>query len=840
MPALTVKEMVLLHLSKYKRYHDRRAVPEEITQKGIAEAVGVQRSHISVELKRMREEKGWVEEKKAHAGPGNQKKVYFTTPAGDERVRDILSALENRKIYFEGEEQALRGPQAVDYILRKTDVPYPWAVREVMRSRRISLDTIRRPSKRAYSTPMPVVKRIYGRDRELEKLSGWYQGRTPILTVVGTGGIGKSTLAASFASGLKDPVMWYSITEEGQSSILEEMSVFFRKNEDDTLSLYLSSQTEDMKRIEDAIAGISRTYLLVIDDYHLADRRTRDQLEMIKRALSRPNSRGKMIVLSRAIPDFYTRKDVSLDGVVEELFLRGISQRDALALLRGIGIRVDEEAFNEAYSVSAGHPILLQMAAASGGDPKEMKAKVMAYLTEEFYMNMDSEERAILARLSAFGKPVPSEAFLYTEKDVEALHRLLRRGLTHYNQKGEYFVHEIISALFLSRRKLRKEHLAAAEYYRETGRREHLVDVLNHLIKAGDFEEAEREIKRNLHTMLAYGQADSLREMLESTPETPVFLSAMARATADAHKTDQALKLAERAVSIADKETLAYTLRNRGIIQAIMGDYAAAEKSFRKALEYAGDMGEKMRTQRSLGGMALVFLGKYSEAEALEREAMEYFGEQGNREEEAMARMELAMATARQGRLEESVKLLRECAEYYENERFYRNLGNTYNQMAMYEAYLGKREEARRHFEMAALYGEMIGNLRTVGFALMNSADNYAEMKNGEKALAYAERARKIFQEIGASNHAAVAMCVIAKAHLINGDDETEEAYAQAEKELLEAGERELLAEVYCERAELEDDTDVKKRMYEKAAALYLELQKKEKAEKIRRKSEEI
>ena len=541
-----------------------------------------------------------------------------------------------------------------------------------------------------------------------------------------------------------------------------------------------------------------------------------------------------MLVLSRSIPDFYTRKDVSVEENVGETFLRGMSMEEAALLLRGTGANLGDEEFQEAYSVSAGHPILLQMAAISGGDIKEMKARVTTYLMEEFYLKMDGEERAVLARLSAFRKPIPSEAFLRTEEDVEALRRLLRAGMVHYNQKGEYFVHDIIRALFMTRRNLTEEHRAAAEYYRELGEKEDKVEVINHLIKAGDYALAEKEIRSNIATILSYGQARTLLEAMETAPQTPVFLSARARAIANSEKASAALEIAEKAVSISGEDSMYFSLLNLGAIRSRYGDYTGSEIAFRDALQHANTEYERMTAQRFLAGMALGFQHRYAEAEALERESMEYFKNAGLLDEEAMTKTELSVSLARQGHLKESLALLRDAAEYFERERMYRNLGVVYSRMAMYEAYLGNREGARRYFEVAALYGEMTGNMKLIGISLMNSADNYIFLGNPEKAESYAARARKILMDVGSAEDVAIALSTLFKAHLMMGAASADEEFETVETELIKGGDMSVLAEFYCETADIERRAEKKRNLYEKAMKIYEELGDEQKQQEIR------
>jgi len=50
---LTVKEKILLHLAYFSEHHNDHRVPREVSQKGIAEAVGISQKHLSQYIRPM-------------------------------------------------------------------------------------------------------------------------------------------------------------------------------------------------------------------------------------------------------------------------------------------------------------------------------------------------------------------------------------------------------------------------------------------------------------------------------------------------------------------------------------------------------------------------------------------------------------------------------------------------------------------------------------------------------------------------------------------------------------------------------------------------------------------
>src|SRR5438552_19043206 len=79
---LTVKEKILLHLAYFSKHHNAHRAPREVSQKGIAEAVGISQKHLSQYIRPMIKE-GLVLERSSYILEGRQRqKVYFLTELG--------------------------------------------------------------------------------------------------------------------------------------------------------------------------------------------------------------------------------------------------------------------------------------------------------------------------------------------------------------------------------------------------------------------------------------------------------------------------------------------------------------------------------------------------------------------------------------------------------------------------------------------------------------------------------------------------------------------------------------------------------------------------------------
>src|SRR3972149_8201844 len=79
---LTVKERVLLHLFDYTKFEDAYDVPPEVTQAGIARAVGIRVHHVTQYVKPLLAEEFLIERTGHVQRHARRRKTYFLTPKG--------------------------------------------------------------------------------------------------------------------------------------------------------------------------------------------------------------------------------------------------------------------------------------------------------------------------------------------------------------------------------------------------------------------------------------------------------------------------------------------------------------------------------------------------------------------------------------------------------------------------------------------------------------------------------------------------------------------------------------------------------------------------------------
>jgi len=113
---VTLNQKVLVHLVSFVKYADRLDAPATITQQGIADALRVRRSHVTLVLQSLSSHGLVSSHTMRIEGGRRRKKAYFLTPHGYERARETRALLESLPVHLldDGTEVALsRVPERI-------------------------------------------------------------------------------------------------------------------------------------------------------------------------------------------------------------------------------------------------------------------------------------------------------------------------------------------------------------------------------------------------------------------------------------------------------------------------------------------------------------------------------------------------------------------------------------------------------------------------------------------------------------------------------------------------------------------------------------------------------
>src|SRR5436190_1064643 len=108
---LTVKEKILLHLAYFSEHHNDHRVPREVSQKGIAEAVGISQKHLSQYIRPMIKA-DLVLERSSYILEGRQRqKVYFLTELGRREAEWMRDGASRKRSHSVSKRVGFKLPQ---------------------------------------------------------------------------------------------------------------------------------------------------------------------------------------------------------------------------------------------------------------------------------------------------------------------------------------------------------------------------------------------------------------------------------------------------------------------------------------------------------------------------------------------------------------------------------------------------------------------------------------------------------------------------------------------------------------------------------------------------------
>lgn len=453
MRALTVKERIQLHLFDYSRFADSYESPLEVTQEAIARAVGIRVHHVNQYVGPLAVE-GLVQERVGHIKKSSRRrKVYSLTPNGRSQAADLRAHLLREEVPFQdrsGQMQNVplarivqedrRGSSLLELLGELQSLGYVAEVTTAVKDGFIEM-----------TQEAPAVERFYGREEELGSILRALE-RNNVVVATGIAGIGKSTLGAKVCEAFRGhrSLFWRTMRPwDTTTDLAGRLGGFLRsQGRLDLGGLLMGPGPKDPARIEDAIFADLRSLaaVFVFDDAQNASADARSFLQMMVRAIGKANGPA-MLLLSRTVPDIYTRREVAVDGSVVEIAMGSLDPASCTRLLADAGIR--DPIIGSLTKACGGIPLFLKLLASAG--PKAVATAgwrtLETYIAEQIEPSLEPAERSALEIASFYDIAVPSSGLLLEEHvRGRTLIGLRRKGLLSPAGHDLITVHEAIRA----------------------------------------------------------------------------------------------------------------------------------------------------------------------------------------------------------------------------------------------------------------------------------------------------------------------------------------------------------------------------------------------------------
>lgn len=390
----------------------------------------------------------------------------------------------------------------------------------------------------------PDAENFYGRQQELALLRKWAtDDHCRIVTILGMGGVGKSTLTAKLEEQLEsefDYVFWRSLLgTPSLASILGRCIVFFSNQS------RVSLPTSEDEQISVLITYLRmHRCLLVLDNFESVlqpnDRTGRyregyDGYGKLLQRLGETTHQSCLLINSREKPREITRLEGSTLPI-RSLEVPGVSLAEAKEILQYEGISApNDEIWERFILLYAGNPLALKLVSASirelfGGnidlflkEGEPIFGDIYALLDQQFG-RLSEPEQQIMYWLAIEGEPKPvgelRENIMQTVamKDLqEALNSLRRRSIMNIVEGGRFSLQPAIKQYVTDRfvAEICKEIDAKALYLFES-----------HALLKGQDEDYVRDGQMHLilepiieRLYALYGKAESKRQLKNMLPD---------------------------------------------------------------------------------------------------------------------------------------------------------------------------------------------------------------------------------------------------------------------------------------------------------------------------------
>jgi tetratricopeptide (TPR) repeat protein/predicted transcriptional regulator len=766
-----VAERILLHLLKNQGSKQPLEAYYELSQNGIAEAVGSHRSYIPRPIRDLMTQ-GLIEEKIGRIRGGKRKqKYYLLTDEGKEHAQKMMRDIASRPVTLILSDVAEISMPFTDVISYLEENNICLGITEMDIFRAASDDAVLDCQRLIestkihyvdYSLEAPRVMRFFGRKKEKSLLEKWLEDPegNNIIFVHGIAGIGKTTLAAKLIEKYRGSkhLFWHNFHDmDSLRGMLFKLSEFLSKLGQNHLEMHLRTRTmldyyEVSKILKKSMGAIDA--IVVFDDFHKSRDMIREFFVYILRMLS-PPSRTKMLILSREIVPFYDSRDVISRNIVAEMELEGLDFESSKKLLREKGVQ--KNMFKEIYGQTAGNPLFLEI--------YKTKDHLERYVHDELFSKLEKSERDILGLFSIYNFPIPEETMgMIDDFDFETLYVLTQKSIVKKDAQNRYFVHDIIKQFFHSRlppSSKKKQHLLAAQWYSNRDEPIERIEAIYHYYEAGEHVKAVQYAIENASSITDGGYAGEFLGVLERFDEKNVeadiwseLLFVKGKACYMGGEWKKALLFFNRSVDaasvIGNHEVKVKALCETGHILEEQNKFDRAMASFNKCLKISKEADYPLGIGQAYWGFGRVHWRKSEHDEAIlnyekcleiseklsELELMaSTFIDMGNIYDD-MSNAEKAIEC-----YNDSLEILNKIRNPSEEARAYGNLAITYRRLEEFNKAI---EYGTKHLELAKNLHEL--TLMGYGYATLSYCN--AKIHDLAKASDYVKRAEDIALKI--------------------------------------------------------------------------------------------
>ncbi len=769
------REKILIHLQDFSDFQDKREVPYQACQAGIAEEIDLSQTRVSRLIRDMLEESLVKEDKKRIVGLRRKRKVYSLTPTGYEKSEDILEDIRDEEVKLKLDQdtvEKVRLSNVDNYI--DTQNPLLTALNELDKDDVVDLTHEDKGKKDIF------VGREEEMDRLKEILDEVEEEGSSVLFVSGEAGIGKTTLVMEFKRYVtkknfqflvgnsyydsSDPYLPFKEAFEDYVWPSKKGEKKAEKGEKVSFASEGGPKVEDQKMFNaqrqsafhESTQGVKniaskRPLVVFLDDLQWSDKATLELFHYMAIHLEdspvffigsyRPEE------VSKRHPLKEIQRRMSREKLYEEFELDPLTEQNTAEIIKNIVGREDlpDRFVKLLHEKSEGNPLFLrecveQMLEDGTIEPKEDRYPTSAEdvtipslikdIVARRIESLDRETKKLLQLGSVIGEKVPfsllMEAMDKDELDImEQVDILQGADLWGKGPKEEkfHFTHELVQMSVYEdiatpvRRALHKKVARAMESVYSDDLEDHYSELGFH------FREGGAEGKA----------ADYYRRAGQEAEEV--------------YAHDDSIEMYQKALELVDEGEQRFELLEKlGAVYQILGEYDEARARFDEALDCADRVEKKQRIYLKIGS-SWEKQSRYEKALEVLDKALDLS------DEETIERARLLSTKGkvlmRLSDYDEASEMLERAKTIAEDVGDKKEISQTLHDLGTIQYYRSGDESALDYFNRALDIRKEIDDIRGQSATFNNLGVLYEERGDLDKALDYHRKSERIKEKIG-------------------------------------------------------------------------------------------
>jgi tetratricopeptide (TPR) repeat protein len=607
-----------------------------------------------------------------------------------------------------------------------------------------------------------------------------FEGRYTMVCITGIGGIGKSALADKFQKINKEKFEGVFakkvVSNMGVEPILVAIDQFLMNNNEDRLHAVLGDPSLDLK-LEVLNHCLQGKYLLVLDNFEvlLDNSLIRDkEIEKLVQSFLGGDHNSKVLITSRYDFKFRDKKGSGLTFFdLDELgfqFARLVLERNGIT-----DFDIQERVFDKIGGNPQFLKIFAQVSRAKSSvklleDITLVKEEVGGWLLNELVGSLSEEEKEVVKAFSVYRHPVHEEGVMRgSDKVVQKVVDVKVVGVEKVNHDVYYYMHPLVREYcydLLDDSEKIAAHSDAVNYYETKikGKQVELLDFFElhyHLVKSEQYEKAGNLVLDIFEPLYMVGFRKELIGLLVDTIKTTEgnikaggffdlgkILGALGELKEAEKYYTQSLDLAE---SLGDKQGIAQSLHQLGMLQEDQGNYKEAEKYYTQSLDLKESLGDKQGIAISLHqlGNLQYRQGNYKEAEKYYTQSLDLKESLGDKQGIARSLHQLGMLQEDQGNYKEAEKYYTQSLDLAESLGDKQGIARSLHQLGNLQEDQGNYKEAEKYYTQSLDLAESLGDKQGIAISLHQLGNLQYRQGNYKEAEKYYTQSLDLAESLG-------------------------------------------------------------------------------------------